>query len=128
MDVEHVNLLNAFDYNDLKSLKKAFKCYNNLYKLALMGNRAAIAIFTDLDMVLNSNKLTLLQIVYIRLHLIDGNTLQDIADGRCSDYTQVCSPENVFITIRGGLKRASKLLASGELYDNGRRRVISEKE
>lgn len=116
MDIEHESLLNKANYANLKTLKQLYKSYDNLYKLSLMGNRAAIAIFIDLCCALTH--VTPYQRSCIIRHLIDGYTLSDVADA------DLCTLENIYLTINGGLRKVRKILLSGEVYCDDYRRSI----
>lgn len=106
IDVEHESLLNVARYSDLKCLKKLYRNLENLYKLATMGNRAAVVIWVDLTMALEQGDLTDKQLQYLTLHLLEGESLREISE----DYE--ITETSVDDSIQGALKRIQKFLAT----------------
>lgn len=135
MDIEHDNLLNASRYSTLKDLKKLYRAYGSLKKLALSGNRAAVAVYLDLTVALEHPKVPSKQRRFIQLHLIEGYTLFDIAVEECH-----CPQNELFFprgqyevtaiadVVNSGLNKIKKLLHSEVLYGNRRDRGILESE
>lgn len=123
MDIEHDNLLNASRYGNAKELKKLYRAYESLYKLALSGNRAALAVYIDLTAALAHPFVPEKQRRFIQLHLIEGHTLFDLAVEEC-----MCPQSELFFprgqyevtviadTVNSGLNKIKKLLKSDKLY------------
>lgn len=135
MDIEHDNLLNASRYVTAKDLKKLYRAYNCLRKLAMSGNRAAMAVYLDLEAALEHSSLPERQRRYIQLHLIEGYTLFDVAEMECVVYIGgPFIPENqyevtvVSDVVNSGLHKIKKILHSRGLFDGRRGRRISEEE
>ena len=125
MDIEHDNLLNASRYGNAKELKKLYRAYGSLYKLAQSGNRAALAVYIDLTSALEHPYIPEKQRKFITLHLIEGHTLYDIAVEEC-----MCPESELFFPrgqyevtviadiVTSGLNKIKKLLRSEKLYGN----------
>jgi hypothetical protein len=135
MDVEHENLLNSCKYAEAKSLKKLYRAFGSLERLAIMGNRAAVVVYLDLKHALAQSNLTALQKRNIQLHLIDGHTLMDIAVEKVGVKKEQLLDEygkyvmsDILVSVNAGLNKIAKILHSGELYGNGRCGDLSKEQ
>lgn len=111
IDVAHESLMNLADYTTIPSLKKLYRNYHTFHKLALAGNTAAIVIWLDLKIALYSGALTSKQKYCLYYHLIEHETLIEIAEYYDTGTSAVAG------NVAGGLKRIIKVLAKGTNYD-----------
>lgn len=111
IDVDHDNLMNLADYNSITCLKKLYRNYNNLHKLAEAGNIAAVVIWLDLKTGLQYENLTDKQQSCVYQHLVEGKTLPEIAD-ECD-----VSTVTIFGNVTGGLRRIREGLRTGKCYN-----------
>lgn len=122
IDVQHVGTLNIAKYQDIKVLRNLYRNYNNFMKLASKGNNSGTAIWIDLKEGLLSSDLSKIQFECIWSHLIEGNTLEIVAEDRN------CSTATVCININFGIKKISNYLIGGKdsVYGYGRYRGVVE--
>jgi hypothetical protein len=111
VQVYNQQLMGMADYNNLKVLKMLYRNLTNMRSLAESGDSVATCIYIDLSTALESGVLTASQKLYITEHLLNSNTIAEIA----MDYNKAES--TICEHIDGGLKRIQKALREGNLYN-----------
>lgn len=103
-------LMEQADYKNPKKLQNLVKNYDNIRKLAKMGDGVALSIYVDLKHAIYIKKvLTDKQMECIEAVLINDMSLTEYAGDTFR------SVETIRNSISGGIKRLSKELESGKL-------------
>ena len=97
-------LMLLVDYSDLKILKKLTANLSNLGELAKAGDRTAMSIYIDLKNAIDCTGLTELQRTCVKQHLVEKNTLKQVAEMLDRSESTVAH------SVTGGLKNMRKFL------------------